>query len=418
MQRRTNGNLNALKWSRTLLETHATVTHTHTPSMSSNGTASAPAASQDFSRVSSCRSLDSNQPRCRLCWGGEDEGGQLISPCQCRGSMEFVHFGCLQHWLEVTRQQGRPRRSIRCEVCKAKYNTPAIRNITAGHEQQQRLLPGIWQDPFTIASIIHGTYRACVAVSGLLRAYAIYRSIQYPAAACIHGPPAGPAATGAASLPHYTTARVGAGATSGAAAAGWPAQQQRRQRQRAPQEQQLLQHHLSVSIPLGDAAGVMKQLVGGGGGSKDVLDAIRKRFDSATMVQVYWYTSLMALTPQPPNADAFAGMALGATIGGMMAQLVFLPMLGSGKLSALSHSGRLLVRCLMRLLAAEACQARGYRLLAAGVRAVMQRQPQWRAGLRRRMRLPWVLRQQRRGQHVAAAADAGGEQQMQPMDGE
>ncbi|WIA40888.1 hypothetical protein OEZ86_004551 [Tetradesmus obliquus] len=64
------------------------------------------------------------------------------------------------------------------------------------------------------------------------------------------------------------------------------------------------------------------------------------------MVQVYWYTALMALTPQPPNADAFAGMALGATIGGMMAQLVFLPMLGSGKLSALSHSCRLLLRCL------------------------------------------------------------------------
>jgi hypothetical protein len=33
------------------------------------------------------------------------------------------------------------------------------------------------------------------------------------------------------------------------------------------------------------------------------------------VLQVYWYTSLMALTPQPPNADAFAGMALGATIG-------------------------------------------------------------------------------------------------------
>jgi hypothetical protein len=98
----------------------------------------------------------------------------------------------------------------------------------------------------------------------------------------------------------------------------------------------------------------------------------------------------------------------------MMAQLVFLPMLGSGKLSALSHSCRLLVRCLVRLLAAEACQARGYRLLAAGVRAVMQRQPQWRAGLRRRVRLPGVLRQQRQQgdlQHLEAAADNDGQPQ-------
>jgi hypothetical protein len=197
----------------------------------------------------------------------------------------------LQHWLEVTRQQGRSRRSIRCEICKAKYTTAAVRNLAAGQEQQQQLLPGIWQDPFTIASIIHGTYRAYVAVSGLLRAYAIYRSIQYPAASCIAGPPAGPAATGAAALPYYTTGSVSA-ANGAAAAGGWPAQQQqqgRRHRQRTPQEQQLLQHHLSVSIPLSGAADAVKQLTGGSSSnssSKEVLDAIRERFDSATMVQV------------------------------------------------------------------------------------------------------------------------------------
>jgi hypothetical protein len=58
------------------------------------------------------------------------------------------------------------------------------------------------------------------------------------------------------------------------------------------------------------------------------------------------------------------------------------------------------------------CRARGYRLLAAGVRAVMQRQPLWRAGLRRRVRLPWVMLQQRQRQQdglqlVAADDDAG-----------
>lgn len=89
--------------------------------------------------------------------------------------------------------------------------------------------------------------------------------------------------------------------------------------------------------------------------------------------QVYWYTALMGLMPTPPNADAFAGMAVGATVGGMVAQLVFLPMLGSRKLAALACSCRLLLRCLLRLLAAEACQARGYRLLAGLVRSVMQR---------------------------------------------
>lgn len=97
--------------------------------------------------------------------------------------------------------------------------------------------------------------------------------------------------------------------------------------------------------------------------------------------QVYWYTGLMGLMPTPPNADAFAGMAVGATVGGMVAQLVFLPMLGSGKLAALACSCRLLLRCLLRLLAAEACQARGYRVLAGLIQGIMQR---WQRMRRRR----------------------------------
>jgi hypothetical protein len=111
------------------------------------------------------------------------------------------------------------------------------------------------------------------------------------------------------------------------------------------------------------------------------------------------------LTPSALFVSSFAG--------GMMAQLVFLPMLGSGKLSALSHSCRLLVRCLARLLAAEACKARGYRLLAAGVRAVMQRQPQWRAGLRRRLRRLLRQQQQQQGELEAGAGAAGVVQQQQ-----
>lgn len=111
---------------------------------------------------------------------------------------------------------------------------------------------------------------------------------------------------------------------------------------------------------------------------------------------MYWYTGLMGLMPTPPNADAFAGMAVGATVGGMVAQLVFLPMLGSGKLAALGCSLQLVLRCLLRLLAAEACQARGYRVLAGLIRGLVQR---WQR-LRRR-------RQHRAEAQAAAAAVEG-----------
>jgi hypothetical protein len=96
-------------------------------------------------------------------------------------------------------------------------------------------------------------------------------------------------------------------------------------------------------------------------------------------------------------------MACGATIGGAVAQLLFLPMLGSGKLAALGCSAALVARCLLRLLAAEACQARGYRLLAGLIRGLMQR---WQAA-RRRRRQQQVLRLQEQQQV------AGGVQEQQ-----
>eukprot|EP00775_Hariotina_reticulata_P007648 gene7648-7851_t len=198
--------------------------------------------------------------------------------------MQYIHLKCLKHWLEVNSQQGR-RRALRCEICKAKYRD------ARGLQADGQLLPSVLHDPYAIASLLHGALRAYVAISGMVQAYNIYRSIK-----------------------------------------------------------------------------------------------------------VYWYTALLALTPQPPNADAFAGMALGAAVGGMMAQLVFMPILGSGKLAALGHSCKLLLQCLLRLLAAEACQARGYRVLAAAVRAVMQirwrlqlRQQLWRVLLSPLVGLGWLI---------------------------
>lgn len=185
----------------------------------------------------------------------------------------------LQHWLEVTRQQGRPRRSIRCEVCKSKYNTN-LHGILAGEEQQ--LMPSLWHDPFTLASLLHGGYRAYVAISGLLRAYAIYRSIQYGNTCLPVGGLATPPAAGAGNssgrrVPFYNSGRFSS-AGSSSAAVGWQQQQQ----QLSPpflQDQQALGHHLSVTLPLGGG----RQHVAA---NREVLAAIRERFDSATMVQV------------------------------------------------------------------------------------------------------------------------------------
>lgn len=37
---------------------------------------------------------------CRYCLDGSNEYDEFISPCECKGSAEFVHKDCLKRWLE------------------------------------------------------------------------------------------------------------------------------------------------------------------------------------------------------------------------------------------------------------------------------------------------------------------------------
>lgn len=48
-----------------------------------------------------------------------DDTGRLISPCQCRGSMKYVHASCLDTWrLSSTNQ----RSFYQCNECKSMYS--------------------------------------------------------------------------------------------------------------------------------------------------------------------------------------------------------------------------------------------------------------------------------------------------------
>lgn len=47
---------------------------------------------------------------CRVCLSSE---GELISPCACIGSVQYIHISCLEQW------QSKRVNSDRCELCKA-----------------------------------------------------------------------------------------------------------------------------------------------------------------------------------------------------------------------------------------------------------------------------------------------------------
>ena len=64
---------------------------------------------------------DTNTPTCRICQtsgNSEDEnvGELLVSPCNCRGSLGFVHKICMEKWLSVRNQDT-------CELCHFTFMT-------------------------------------------------------------------------------------------------------------------------------------------------------------------------------------------------------------------------------------------------------------------------------------------------------
>eukprot|EP00930_Biecheleria_cincta_P038076 TRINITY_DN2615_c0_g1_i1.p1 TRINITY_DN2615_c0_g1~~TRINITY_DN2615_c0_g1_i1.p1 ORF type:complete len:416 (+),score=77.21 TRINITY_DN2615_c0_g1_i1:78-1250(+) len=71
---------------------------------------------------------------CRICLleGSSDED-PLIRPCQCRGSIEYVHLGCLRHWVKgrlnlADNPEGSYfYRPLPCELCKAAYPASVIK---------------------------------------------------------------------------------------------------------------------------------------------------------------------------------------------------------------------------------------------------------------------------------------------------
>ncbi|VDN89625.1 unnamed protein product [Brugia pahangi] len=58
---------------------------------------------------------------CRICLE-EDNESNLISPCECRGSLQFVHTRCLQQWFDVMHTRVTNTLIIKlCQICKTQY---------------------------------------------------------------------------------------------------------------------------------------------------------------------------------------------------------------------------------------------------------------------------------------------------------
>lgn len=88
---------------------------------------------------------------CRICLlEGPGEDDPLIAPCQCKGSIEYVHLGCLRHWIRGRLNlSDRPLgsyfyRPLTCELCKSIH--PTYIHTNSGQERSP-LLEVPWTHP-------------------------------------------------------------------------------------------------------------------------------------------------------------------------------------------------------------------------------------------------------------------------------
>lgn len=77
--------------------------------------------------------LAQQEQQCRFCLGEkQDPKNPFLAPCDCRGSIEFVHLHCLNVW----RNKNFERNYARCNLCHTEYTVPceySLENIPSKH---------------------------------------------------------------------------------------------------------------------------------------------------------------------------------------------------------------------------------------------------------------------------------------------
>lgn len=90
---------------------------------------------------------------CRICLlDGAGDDDPLVAPCSCKGSIEYVHLGCLRHWIKGRMNLSDSPdgsyffRPPSCELCKAAYPT----YVHIGHERSPLVEVPRTQPPFIV----------------------------------------------------------------------------------------------------------------------------------------------------------------------------------------------------------------------------------------------------------------------------
>ena len=117
--------------------------------------------SNTFHEEDSGDEMDTANDFCRICRGSSEAASKLIHPCNCYGSMMYVHFNCLKNWFRISTSiknviymlldaNERTRQSLSCASCRSQYKGLILR------KKQTPLFFYIWNNPWNLYSLFYG----------------------------------------------------------------------------------------------------------------------------------------------------------------------------------------------------------------------------------------------------------------------
>ena len=76
-----------------------------------------------------CGIANDSQIQCKICWSDEQSiENPLLCSCKCDGSVRYIHYACLKHWLKqkMTLKEepaciSYTWKQFECEICKTPY---------------------------------------------------------------------------------------------------------------------------------------------------------------------------------------------------------------------------------------------------------------------------------------------------------
>lgn len=123
------------------------------------------------------QNVSSQKRMCWVCFGTEqdDEDPDVVwvYPCQCKGSMKWVHEECLQRWVDEKQKRTNYSMRVSCSQCKTNYilSFPPVNRFVRLLEQYDKLVYG--SSPFVAVSVVLGSIYMCCGSYGCISIFQI-----------------------------------------------------------------------------------------------------------------------------------------------------------------------------------------------------------------------------------------------------